>query len=66
MSRSKPSKHKNKCLRLFQNNNKLFLIIKSWDMWQDITCSHCSPKKSHLSYKRQYVYEQLKDESVFR
>jgi hypothetical protein len=30
-----------KHLKLFQNNYKLFLIIKSWDMWQDITCSHC-------------------------
>ncbi len=47
---------KSKPLRLFQNKNKIFLIIKNWDMWQHITCSHCSPKKLHLSCKRQYVY----------
>jgi hypothetical protein len=29
---------------LFQINNKIFLIIKSWDMWQRITCFHCSQK----------------------
>jgi hypothetical protein len=46
-----------KHLRLLQNNSKIFLIIKSWDMWQHITCSHCSPKKLHFSYKRQYVHD---------
>jgi hypothetical protein len=54
-----------KRLRLFPNNNKIFLIIKSWDMWQHITCSHCSPKKLHFNCKRQYVYDQSKDEGVF-
>ncbi len=54
-----------KCFRLFQNNNKKNLIIKCWDMWQHITCSHCSPKKLHLSCKRQYVYDQSKDEGIF-
>jgi hypothetical protein len=24
---------------------KLFEIIKSWDMWQHIACSHCLTKK---------------------
>ncbi len=48
MSQSKPSKHKNKCLELFQNNNKIFLIIKSWYTWKHITCSHCSPKNCIL------------------
>ncbi len=52
-------------LKIFQNNNNIFLIIKSWDMWQHITCSHCSPKKLHLSCKQQYVYNKSKDESVF-
>jgi hypothetical protein len=47
-----------KCLRLFQNNTKIFLIIKNWDTWQHITCSHCSLKKLHPSDK-------LKDESIF-
>ncbi len=65
VSQSKPSKHKNKCFKLFQNNEKIFLITKSWDLWQYITCSHCSPKKLHLSYKRQYIYDYSKDESVF-
>jgi hypothetical protein len=54
-----------KHLRLFQNNNKMFLIIKSWDTWQHITYSHYSQKKSHLSCKRQYVYDKSKDENVF-
>jgi uncharacterized secreted protein with C-terminal beta-propeller domain len=36
------------CLRLFQNNNKIFLIIKNWDTWQHLTCSHCSPKSCIL------------------
>jgi hypothetical protein len=35
-----------KRLRLFQNNNKIFIIIESWDMWQHIT-----PKKLWLSCK---------------
>jgi hypothetical protein len=55
-----------KHLRLFQNNNKIFLIIKIWDMWQHITCSHCSSKKSHPSCKWQYVYDKSKDEFVVR
>jgi hypothetical protein len=54
-----------KHLRLFQNNNKIFLIIKSWDTWQHIICSHCSPKKLHLNCKWQYIYDQSKDESAF-
>jgi len=54
-----------KCLGLFQNNNKIFLIIKSWDTWQHITCSHCSQKKLHPSCKQQYIYNQSKDENVF-
>ncbi len=61
-------KHPNikiKRLKLFQNNNYIFLIIKSWDMWQCITCSHCSPKKLDLSCKRQYIYDQSKDEGIF-
>jgi len=53
-----------KCFQLFKNNNKIILII--WDKWQHITCSHYSPKKSHLSCKSQYVYHQSKDESIFR
>jgi hypothetical protein len=32
VSQSKPSKHKIKCLILFQNNNKIFLITKNCDM----------------------------------
>jgi hypothetical protein len=52
--------------KLFQNNNKIFLIIKSWNTWQHITCSHYSPKKSDLSCKQQYIYDQSKDENVFR
>jgi len=40
-----------KHLRLFQSNNKIFIIIKSWDMWQHITYSHCSPKKLHFNNK---------------
>ncbi len=51
MSQSKPSNPIIKRLRLFQNNNLKFLIIKNWDTWQHITYSHCSPKKSHLSCK---------------
>jgi len=54
-----------KCLRLFQNNNKIFQIIKSWDTWRHITCSHCSLKKLHPSCKRQYVYDKSKDEGIF-
>ncbi len=54
-----------KHFKLFHNNNKIFLIIKSWDTWQHIICSHCSLKKSHLSCKWQYVYDQSKDENVF-
>ncbi len=41
-----------KHFKLFQNNNNIFVIIKSWDTWQHIICSHCSPKKSHPNYKR--------------
>ncbi len=51
--------------RLFQNNN-LKNITKKWDTWQHIICSHCSLKKSHPSYKGQYVYDKSKDEGVFR
>jgi hypothetical protein len=54
-----------KCLILFHNNNKIILIIKSWDMWQHIICSHCSPKKSRPNYKWQYVYGKSKDEGLF-
>jgi hypothetical protein len=54
-----------KCLRLFEIINKIFLIIKSWDTWQHIFFSHCSPKKSHPSYKQQYVYDKSKNEGVF-
>jgi hypothetical protein len=57
MSQSKPFKHKTKHLILFQNNNNIFLIIKSWDTWQHIIGSHYSPKRSHLSCKRQYIYD---------
>jgi len=32
---------------------------------EHIICSHCSPKKSHPSCKRQYVYDKSKDEGVF-
>ncbi len=53
-----------KHLGLFQNNKKI-KIIKSWDTWQHINCSHCSPKKSHPSCKQQYVYDKSKDEGVF-
>jgi hypothetical protein len=48
MSQPKPSKHKIKCLRSFQNNNKILLIIKNWDTWQHITCSHYSLKNRIL------------------
>jgi hypothetical protein len=58
--------NKKKHIRIFQNNNKIILIINSWDIWQHITCSHCSPKKSHFNCKRQYVYDHSKDEGVFR
>jgi hypothetical protein len=54
-----------KILRLFQNNKNIFLIIKNWDILQHMTCFHCSLKKLHLSCKRQYVYDQSKDENVF-
>ncbi len=54
-----------KRLGLFQNNNKIFKIINSWDTWQHIICSHCSPKQSHPSCKQQYVYDKSKDESIF-
>ncbi len=54
-----------KHLNLFPNNNKILLIIKNWDTWQHIACSHCSPKMSHLSCKRQYIYDLLKDEGIF-
>jgi hypothetical protein len=54
-----------KRFRLFHNNNKILLIIKSWVMWQHITCSYCSPKKLHLSCKQQYIYDESKDEGVF-
>jgi hypothetical protein len=54
-----------KRLKLFQNNNNIFFIIKNWDTWQHITCSHCSPKKLHLSCKRQHVYDKSKDEGLF-
>ncbi len=64
MSQLKLSRHKIKCLRLFQNNNKIFVSLKSWDMWQHITCFHYSPKNSHHICKRQYVYDQSKDEGV--
>ena len=66
LSQSKPSIHKNECFKLFQNNNKLFLIIKSWDTWQHIICSNFSPKKLHLSCKQQYIYDRSKDEDIFR
>jgi hypothetical protein len=32
---------------LFQNNNDMFLIIKSWDTWQHIICSLVQ-QKSHI------------------
>jgi hypothetical protein len=35
---------------------KIFEIIEIWDMWQQIICSHSSPKKSHPSPKQQYIY----------
>ncbi len=54
-----------KHLKLFPYNNKILLIIKNWDTWQHIACSHCSPKMSHLSCKWQYIYDLLKDEGVF-
>jgi hypothetical protein len=46
---------KTKCFRLFQNNNKIFLIIKSWHTWQHIICSHCSPK-SHILITSDNMY----------
>ncbi len=36
-----------KRLGLFQNNKDIFLIIKSWDTWQHITCSLVH-QKSHI------------------
>ncbi len=54
-----------KCFRLFQISNKIFLIIKGWDICQHKTYSHCSPRKLHFNCKQQYIYDQSKDERVF-
>jgi len=56
---------KSERFKIFQNNNKIFLIIRSWDTWQHMTCFHCSLKKSHPSCKQQYVYNESKDEDEF-
>jgi hypothetical protein len=37
-----------KRFRLFQNIINIFIIIKSWDMWQHVTCSHCLTKSRIL------------------
>jgi hypothetical protein len=52
-------------LHYFKILLKIFLCIKSWDMWQHITRSHCSPKKLHLNCKQQYIYDYSKGEGVF-
>jgi hypothetical protein len=43
---------KTKHFRLFQNNNIIFLIIKSWEMWQHIICS----QKSRILIANENMY----------